>query len=82
MYCALHVSLRLVSYAFLSAQYKYWAAIILPLQFISNLLIRHRVCQDSDDVHLNSKILNAALSLVAPAAFNLTGEEDKGGNRD
>ena len=70
--CIIHVSLRLVTYALLSAQYLHYAAIILPLQFFSNLFIGQRICQD---VHLN--VVNAALSMVAPAAYNLA---DQGGN--
>ena len=49
-----------------TAQYRYYAAVVLPLQFLSNLLIGQRLSQD--DSHHN--VLNAALSLVAPAAYN------------
>ena len=71
VYCIFHVSLRLMSYAFLSAQYLYYAATILPLQFISNLMIGHYICRDC---HLSSKLVNAAMSLVAPAVYNLKDE--------
>ena len=72
VYCIFHVSLRLTSYAFLSAQYLYYAATILPLQFISNLIIGHYICHDC---HLSSKLVNAAMSLVAPAVYNLKDEQ-------
>ena len=64
--CIIHVSLRLVTYALLSAQYLHYAAILLPLQFLCNLFIGQRICQE---IHLN--VVNAALSMVAPASYNL-----------
>ena len=39
----------------------------------SNLLIGQRLCRE--DSHLN--VVNAALSLVAPAAYNLSEEKDR-----
>ena len=47
IFCIAHVSLRLVTYALLSAQYRYFVAVVLPLQFLSNLLIGQRFCHDN-----------------------------------
>ena len=47
IFCLSQVSLRLVTYALLSAQYRYFVAVVLPLQFLSNFLIGRRFCNDN-----------------------------------
>ena len=47
IFCFTHVGLRLVSYALLSAQYPYYAAALLPLQFSSNFLTGQRFRHDN-----------------------------------
>ena len=64
LYYFLHIGLRLLSYAFLAAYYLYFAAIVLPLQIISNFLIERYACVLKD---LRQNLTTAALALVVPA---------------
>ena len=66
LYYTVHVSMRLVTYAFLAAYYQYYAAIFLPVQIALNFAIEFYVCQSKN---LVGNVSTAFLSLVAPASF-------------
>ena len=64
LYYTMHVTARLTSYAFLTANYVLYGALVLPPQLLCNCLIAYYVCQENDFI-INT--LTAFKSLVAPA---------------
>ena len=64
LFYILHVTVRLASYAILTANYLLYGALVLPPQFLWNFLIERYVCQEKD---FTVNILTAFKSLVGPA---------------
>ena len=72
-YYAIHVILRLVTYAFLAAYYHHYAVIVLA-QIAWNFAIERYVCKEK---HLGSNLITAFLSLVAPVAYHVVNNEKR-----
>ena len=64
LYYIMHVTIRLMAYAFLCANYLLYGALVLPPELLCNFLIERYVCKEED---LTINILTAFKALVAPA---------------
>ena len=64
LFYILHVTVRLASYAILTANYLLYGALVLPPQLLWNFLIERYICQEKD---FTVNILTAFKSLVGPA---------------
>ena len=64
LFYILHVTVRLASYAVLTANYLLYGALVLLPQILCNFTIEHYVVKEKD---LTVNILTAFKSLVAPA---------------
>ena len=64
LYYIMQVTLRLTSYAFLTANFSLYGALVLPPQLLCNFATERYVCQEED---FTINILTAFKSLVAPA---------------